>query len=382
MTAALDFALSSPRNWHAERALSQAAGSVLKVRGDYSGLDAALQRLEEVSVVQTNGFYNHAPMVVEALCAMGQGDEAQAWLDQAEARFTPAERRMGDLDPDDWSSWIGVKTRDADWRAFFRAELETRPWREVLSLWTHRLADGFSTSACHAVLQTAHMARALHSDITPTRLRALANALAAWADRYTPLPVEAAPNQGVLDFHATLSWITPLPEAQAPGEGAITAGYAQLVHADDFAEVTSLVDLSGELDARFDALMEEMTRVFLAHARTPYTMIVFTHAVTATAAARTLSHHVPDAVGRRLLFRAFEHGAALVAAFSPLARQSPEPIRALPPTHPAHRAVQHGDDHVIKLTEALLSAYRANQTPVYLDAIARTFAVLPAADQG
>ena len=380
-TAPLDFALPAPRNWHADRALSQAAGSLLKSRPDYSRLDAALTRLDTVSPALANGYYNHAPMVMEALCAMGQGEQALGWLEQEIPGFTPSGPAPGRLDPDDWPSQIGTQDHDAEWRAYFRAELEDKPWREVLSLWVHRLVDGFSTSACHAVLQTAHMSRALQSEVSSVRLNALANALAAWADRYTPLPVGTHANQGVLDFRATLSWITPLPDAHAPGEGAITAGYARLAHAADFAEVTSLVDLSGDLAMRFDALMLEMTRLFLHHARTPFTVIVFTHAVTATAAARTLSEQVPDALGRRLLFRAFEHGAALLAAFSPLALQSPEPIRALPPSHPAHRAARHGDDHIIKLTEALCSAYQRSANPAYLDAIAQAFAVLPASDR-
>ena len=381
MTAPLDYALSAPENWHAERALSQAAGSALKARPDYRALDAALSRLESVSATLANGYFNHAPMVVEALCAMGQGDSALNWLDQEAESFLPAQSRTDPIDPDQWRSLIGSQGRESDWRAYFAHELTSKPWREVLSLWVHRLADGFSTSACHAVLQTAHMVRALRSEETPTRLTALANALAAWADRYRPLPVEAEPNQGVLDFRATLSWVTPLPDAHAPGEGAITAGYAQLVHAADFAEVVSLVDLSGDLETRFDTLLLEMTRLFLHHARTPYTVIVFTHAVTATAAARTLSELLPDALGRRLLFRAFEHGAALMTAFAPLARQSPDPLKALPPSHPAHRAARHGDDHIIKLTEALLSGYQRSHNPVYLNAIAQAFAVLPAPDR-
>lgn len=381
MTAPLDFAMPGPKNWHAERALSQAAGSLLKAQPDYSSLDAALSRLEAISPALTNGYYNHAPMVVEALCAMGHGDTALAWLEAEADSFTPADAPGAALDPDDWRTLIGSKDRYADWRGYFRRELDERPWREVLSVWVHRLEGGFSTSACHALLQTAHMARALLSEDTPVRRAALANALAAWADRHTPLPVEARPNQGVLDFRATLSWITSIPDAQAPGEGAITAGYERLIHVADFAEVTSLVDLSGDLETRFDALMLEMTRLFTTHARTPFTVIVFTHAVTATAAARTLSGLLPDALGRRLLFRAFEHGAALMAAFSPLARQSPEPICALPPTHPPHRAAHHGDDHVIKLTETLLTAYQRCHNPLYLDAIAQTFALTPAPER-
>lgn len=381
MTAPLDYALPGPENWHAERALSQAAGSALKTRPDYRALDAALNRLAPLSATLANGYFNHAPMVVEALCAMGQGDKALDWLDHEADSFLPTPSRIADIDPDQWRSLIGSQGRESDWRAYFAQELASKPWREVLSLWVHRLADGFSTAACHALLQTAHIARALCSEETPARLSALAIALAAWADRYKPLPVQVEPNQGVLDFRATLSWVTPLAEAHAPGEGAITAGYAQLVHADDFAEVMSLVDLSGDLETRFDALLLEMTRLFLHHARTPYTVIVFTHAVTATAAARTLSDLLPDALGRRLLFRAFEHGAALLAAFAPLAMTSPEPLKALPPSHPAHRAAEHGDDHIIKLTEALLTGYKRSHNPIYLDAIAQAFTVLPAPDR-
>ena len=61
--------------------------------------------------------------------------------------------------------------------------------------------------------------------------------------------------------------------------------------------------------------------------------------------------------------------------------KSPEPLKALPPSHPAHRAAEHGDDHIIKLTEALLTGYKRSHNPIYLDAIAQAFTVLPAPDR-
>lgn len=378
MTAALDCPQPQARSWHADRALSQAAGSALKTRPDYRQHDAALAQLDRISPALTNGYYNHAPMVVEALSAMGQGREALAWLEREADSFTPVDAETSPLNPDNWRALIAAPGRYADWRAYFQNALETDPWREVVAIWVNRLVFGFSSSAAHGLLQTAHAARALQSDATPQRLRALANALAGWASRHSPLPVDVLPNQGVLDFQAALNAVTPLSADKAPGEGAITAGYAQLVHAPGFAEDVSLVDLSGDLDARFDALMAVMASLFLSLARTPYTVIVFTHAVTGTAAARTLSQIVPDAVGRQLLFRAFEHGAALKAAFAPLALQSEAPRKALPPGDPARRAAQHGDDHMIKLTEAMLDAYKRTHNPVFLDVIAQAFAVLPA----
>ena len=380
MTAALDCPQPHVRNWHADRALSQAAGSALKTRSDYRHHDAALERLDALSPALTNGYYNHAPMVVEALSAMGQGREALAWLDREQDSFTPVDAETGPINPDDWPDLIAARGRYADWRAYFQDALETQPWREVAAVWVNRLAFGFSSSAAHGVLQTAHAVRALQSDATPARLRALANALAGWASRHSSLPIKDQPNQGVLDFQAALSWIKPLSDDHAPGEGAITAGYAQLVHAPGFAEEVSLVDLSGDLNARFDALMAVMAKLFLSLARTPYTVIVFTHAVTGSAAARTLSQIVPDAVGRQLLFRAFEHGAALKAAFTALALQSEAPRKALPPGDPARRAARHGDDHMIKLTEAVLDAYKRTHNPVFLDVIAQAFALLPGAD--
>lgn len=380
MTAALDCPQPHIRTWHADRALSQAAGSALKTRPDYRQHDAALAQLDAISPALTNGYYNHAPMVVEALSAMGQGCEALAWLQREQDSFTPLEAETGPINPDDWRDLIAARGRYADWRAYFQDALETQPWREVTAIWVNRLADGFSSAACHGVLQTGHAVRAVQSDATPARLQALANAVAAWASRHTPLPVDALPNQGVLDFHAALKAVKSLSDDHAPGEGAITAGYAQLVRAPDFAEAVSLVDLSGDLDARFDALMAVMAKLFLSLARTPYTVIVFTHAVTATAAARTLAGIVPDAVGRRLLFRAFEHGAALKAAFTPLALKSEAARKALPPGDPARRAARHGDDHMIKLTEAMLDAYKRTHNPVFLNVIAQAFALLPAPD--
>jgi len=47
---------------------------------DYTVLDEALEVLASAGPDLRNGMSNHAPMAVEALCALGRSDAALPWL--------------------------------------------------------------------------------------------------------------------------------------------------------------------------------------------------------------------------------------------------------------------------------------------------------------
>jgi len=374
MPSPLDLALPAPSGWFANRALSAAAGAALRTRSNYTGHDAVLAQLADADPSLTNGLYNHAPMVVEALFAMGQGDKAQAWLDAQTDDQRPRRDTQTRTDLSQWRSALGNPARYSDWRRLFTDQLEHAPWRDVLTVWTHRLSDGFSSAACHGVIQTAHAARALRQSDTPIRRQALANALAAWASRFTPLDL---PHR-VLPLTAALGHVRALPAAHAPGEGMITAGFARLSHAPGFTDAMALADVSGGSAEQFDSLMIDFAHLFLDLARTRFSAIVFCHALTGCAAAAILADLAPQSVREALLYRAFEAGAALKAAFTPVALQAPDPLLTLPSGAPADRAVSQGDDHVIKLTEACLSAYTRTREPVFLHVIGRMFTLMDA----
>jgi hypothetical protein len=102
-------------------------------------------------------------------------------------------------------------------------------------------------------------------------------------------------------------------------------------------------------------------------------VIAFVHAITGPSAVRLLLPHVSPSTGRALLRYAWQAAAALYSAFSRSAEPTPLPsVPSIPEL--VERAVENGDEHAIKLTEACLREHDAKPDPVYLEAAATTLA--------
>src|SRR6266481_667127 len=155
---------------------------------DYSALDEALEIMAPMGPDLSNGFSNHAPMAIEAMCAMDRGDAVMPWFESYRHSFMPRRARVARLTDDNWRAAIGDQRRTEDWFEFFRNELEERPWREVLDTWAARLAPGLMAAATHGVIRTGHATRAMALEDNPARRRELADGLAYWAAEYFPLP--------------------------------------------------------------------------------------------------------------------------------------------------------------------------------------------------
>lgn len=371
MTAALDLALPAPQSWVQSQAFSAMADNALKRIPHYDGYEAAITRLNRCKPALSSGFYNHAPMVVEALFALGQGKQAMAWLDANMADVTPYAAPGTPIDESQWQRALGQSDRYADWKALFEGQLEQHDWRQVLSVWVDRLERGFTSSALHAALQTAHAIRPLIQSDTPIRRTALASALAAWASRHRALPVHTPMPDGSRSMQAVWDTLTPLAKEYAPAQGMITAGYQALPHAAHFAEELAQTRLQGVPLDQFDVLMDLLAAFFLDQVRDRFSAIVFTHALTGTAAARTLAEQLPGPSQWRLLHRAFEAAAGLKVAFTPYA-ETLQPLKR-PDFNPklVEDAIATGDDHVIKLTEAVVSTYQRTKSPILLSVSAQ-----------
>ena len=157
---------------------------------DYSVLDETLEIMAPMGPDLSNGFSNHAPMAIEAMCAMGRGDAVMPWFERYRHSLVPRRARVARLTNDNWRAALGDQRRTEDWFEFFRNELEERPWRSVLDTWAARLAPGLMAAATHGVIRTGHATRALALEDTPARRRELADGLAYWAAEYLPLPAE------------------------------------------------------------------------------------------------------------------------------------------------------------------------------------------------
>lgn len=340
----------------------------------YAPLDDALDILSHYGPELTNGNFNHAPMVVEALCALGRPEAVFPWIEAYRPRLTP---RPAAGEPVDWSQWrthLGKREMFADWSRLFAAELGQAPWRAVLDRWAARLAPGYSGAAVHGAIRTAHGARGLAKAETRVRLRELADALAGWAASYVELPTAAATGPK-LSPEVALAAVPVVPRERRP-PGNITTALNKLIEFPEFAPVIDAVDLGRDLDAAVGTLGDLFARVYLANATDTRTFIVFVHSVTAVHALGNLLPHVSAATGNALARYAWQAGCGLYAAFggaAPAEVGAPgdDELRTL-----VDQAVANGDEHVIKFTEASIARHKIAPSPVYSAAIRHALGVV------
>ncbi len=329
---------------------------------DYAPLDVALDSIVESGIALKNGNSNHAPMAIEALCALGRPQAVMPWLDRYRERLLPRPPAISTISGEAWRTALGARDRFADWSAFFAAELEAAPWRPVLDRWVERLAPGFCAAATHGVIRVGHAARSLAADETPARRRELADALASWAATYLELPVRRDPSGRTLPPREAIAAIAVSPTI-GRGTGNITAALASLAE-EGFAP--PLIDFSGDAANRLTELSELFARVYLANAHDIRTAIAFIHGVTSLAALANLSPHISEAATRAALPYAWVTGCALYACFGG-GRAFAEDVApaAEDPDSLIDRALANGDEHVIKFTEACLARNAASPSPAY-----------------
>jgi hypothetical protein len=338
---------------------------------DYSGLDEALEIMAPMGPDLNNGLSNHAPMAIEAMCAMGRGDAAMPWFTRYRRWLAPRRARVARLTDDDWRGAIGDQRRIEDWFEFFRDELQERPWQSVLDTWAARLAPGLMAAATHGVIRTGHATRALAVEDTPTRRRELADGLAYWAADYMPLPAERRTPARAKPSEA-IAGIPTLPEAMRRGNfGALTDALAQLDSFPPFRETLDAVDPAGDASAFISDLTATFARVFLANSRDLYTTIAFVHAVTGPSAIRPILPYLRDTTARAALAYAWQASAAMYATFATQVYRSPvgqDEFKVLNEEELIERAIACGDEHAIKFTEVCLREHALNPDPAFLAA--------------
>lgn len=343
-------------------------------RPDYTQLDVALEQLAGFGPDLSNGMTSHAPMVVEALAALGRADATLPWLDTYRHLLLPRPTGRDRIERSGWRAALGRPERTGDWNAFFENELAEAPWREVLARWTARLAPGYCAAATHGVLRVGHAARALAQAETPLRVRELGDALASWAASFQTLPgepvrsieAERPRSRSVRDAIASLPMVPP---AERVFTGTIVSSLEALDRFGPFAGVLDRLDVQEPNARLLSDLTEGFARVYLANAHDSLTTIVFVHGVTSIAALRSIAPFLaPDAL-RTATRHAWQSSSALFAAFGtrPALRGEIEPPRESAASI-AERAIASHDDHAIKFTEACLRENEIAPSPAYLAA--------------
>ncbi|HEX3970755.1 MAG TPA: questin oxidase family protein [Stellaceae bacterium] len=321
-------------------------------------IEDGLARLKGTGFTMAPGFAEHGPMVAEAISSLGFNDRIAGWVDGYNAQrrhlpLPPPQRPIDGADDSDWRAALGVYPRAADWLAFFRRALVETPWQEVLLLWVPRLLDGHAGGLTHGLIRTAHAIRCLPSTGVPSDLTRdeLAHGLGYWAASYHVSPGDPT-RSGSADLDAALA---RLPRSE---------------NADIAPAIESLAPVA-DIDAAISRHTATLARLLLAHDElAPIPAIQLIHAITAPRSMRDLLPFLPAESGPRAYRLLWRVSAGIVARLArPLAAGSesdaPRLEASMTPAELADRAVAHGDEHAIKLTEAVLHEDRLHPDPVY-----------------
>jgi hypothetical protein len=350
----------------------------MTVAKDYSQMDAALAFLDAYGPDLSNGFTNHAPMVSEALSAMGRADAVMPWLSKnwpLRSLLMPRAAAQNTIDPAGWERALGNDDPLA-WTTFFETALNGARWQDVVAMWTARLAPGIESGAAHGVIRVGHAVRSLTECENPARLRELAGALGYWASCYETLPVADYAGRP-MPARDAIALVPFSPGDARAKRGGFTTGLRSLNDFPAFAPVIGMIDVDGDPAAVTSDLTETFARVYLANAHDAYTIIAFIHGVTACTALRSLAPYLDDAATRAALRYAWQTGAALYSVYGTAKpdwndvaapEETPEELIA--------RAIATADDHAIKFTEACLREYAIRPSGAYLAAAAHASAML------
>jgi hypothetical protein len=290
------------------------------------------------------GLANHGPMAAEALDHLGRTDAIEGWVARYRSRLEDAQPPGRPLTEDAWPEALGNEARYPEWLALFERELADRPPAAVVSEWVPRLLPGTVGAAAHGLIRTAHALRGLSASDTPPRRLEVAAALALWGSAYQELPGPPV-LIGRLRVVEALGALPYLPE-EAPRQVLISDMVAQVTGiADEFEQGVSSLAPGGGAQDLLDQVASGGALAYLRNADAGGA-IGLLHSVTAPLACEL---HVAFAVDR--------HG--------PAPARSASSAEAL-----VDMAIDSGDEHAIKLTEAALRAYKRCGDPTLLWAAA------------
>jgi hypothetical protein len=344
----------------------------------YASLDDALETLAPYGIELKNGNSNHGPMVAEALCALGRPGAVMPWVAHYRERMLPRSGAQARIRREDWRAALGERVRFADWCRFFGEELQEAPWREVLDRWMERLAPGFCAAATHGVIRVGHAARGLANSQTATRLRELADAFASWAATYQELPTNPEAESRRLTPREAIARVAVVPPDRRGQAGNITAALCMLDDFPPFVPAIGLIDTAGALEPLIGELTEVFARVYLANAHDIRSAIAFIHGVTSPAALGNIAPLVRGRTARAAVRYAWQAGCGLYACFGGETAMAAdiEPsdtdVEGL-----VEHAIAHGDEHVIKFTEACLHQHTLDPSPAYFAAINHVRGMIP-----
>ncbi|HET7246884.1 MAG TPA: questin oxidase family protein [Streptosporangiaceae bacterium] len=352
-------------------------------------LDEAYERLHTTGPEFEGWLSNHGPMAAEAMVRHGQAGQVHRWLDDYMARLEEFPRGSGPIGSG-WQEALGDPRRIADWTGYFQREVTEQPWRQALQTWWPRLLPGVAAAATHGVIRVGHAVRALTQDgAGAEHLAELAHGLAYWAARWQPVPGTPASEPPGGATHA------PVP-AGAPATGGLAI-------ADALAAVPRIADQTGgirdrlgrltglpgwaaalrapqipasagELGPWLSGLVDAATTRYLRYGHGNGVMLV--HSATAPNAILRTLPALDQHLWAPSVTAAWAAVAALTSIYAPAAPAAqaalPDPPDGAQAAEEAFaRAVEHGDEHVIKFADTAADVFARTGDPDALAAAVR-----------
>ncbi len=308
-------------------------------------LDEALERLHTRGPERQGRLTNHAPMAVEALAARGRPEAVHKWLDLYAPKLEEFPAGVEPVTDADWRAALGDPRRAADWIAYFGRELGAHPWREVLARWWPRLLPGMYGGSTHPVIRVGHAVRTLEAGgatapASPSSRTASATGPPG-TTRHRPRRAAGRRERG-----------------RRPGRGAALAdrtdgGFpARLGRVRALPVWAASVDGPEEARRRLTELVRAATHRYATHGHGDEVMLV--HAATAPNAVLRALPVLPRALWVPSLRAAWTASAAVTAMYAPDAPVACDPPGSFTAEEVFERALAHGDEHVIKLTDTAL----------------------------
>lgn len=307
-------------------------------------LDEALERLHGAGPERMGRLTNHAPMAVEALVARGQGAGVHRWVGLYARKLEKFPAGVERVTRSNWAAALGDSRRVADWVGYFQGEVGERGWREVLAEWWPRLLPGMYGGSTHPVIRVGHAVRTLLAGETGPRVNELAHGLGYWAARHRPV-AGLTPLPGADSAAAALDAVRPI----AVRDGGFPVRLDRITGLPVWAaDVTE----PEEAHRRLTDLVRAATHRYATHAHGEPTMLV--HAATAPNAVLRTLPALPKDLWVPSMRAAWTASAAVTAMYAPDESAPYDPPGSLTPEELAERALAHGDEHVIKLTDTAL----------------------------
>ena len=341
---------------------------------DVDTLLDALERLQGTGPEFDGFLANHGPMAAEALTRIGGAAVVPRWVDHYLPRLDAAPEVVKGIGDHDWPEHLGQERLFGDWTAYLRRQAAETDWRTLLRRWWPRLLPGLAASATHGVIRTAHAVRSLQvAGDTPDQLLIdeLAQGLGFWAARYETLPGRPQLTGTLAAVEATRQ--LPRMDAATPSDGPGVSGRLRALRGlDGLPEAYDAWIAPPTPDEALDELIGAAARVLAARPDAP---IAFCHAVTAPAAVRLVLPLLAPDLQRASVAASWQVVGGIVAAFAyPRIEAEALAAEADPDVLLAElngRAIEHGDEHVIKLTEAAQREFARSGDPTLLVAADR-----------